>query len=344
MALIVGIDFGKKSIKAAELDVKKDKLTLENYGFIRAPSINLESQEEKDIEVISDTLKELFSESKFETSQVVVGIEEKYVFTRVINIPAMSEKELKNSIKYEAEQYIPLPLDKVNLSYQIIDPDFRDKNKMKIQLIAAKKDVLNNYVKILKKADLVPKAIEPETMALARLLGDTKENPVGSLIVDVGYAESVILVCYGGFVRFTRTVPVGGNIINKAIQQELNLDQEQANEYKKAYGLDSYQGEGKVYNAIKPIADNLITEIKRAHLFFTNHNPFANIKLVILSGGTALMPNFLTYIAKKMDLETQVATPYENIKISGKLSQEKELIKKEGPKYCTALGLAMRKL
>lgn len=341
---VVGLNLGKGSIRAVEIESKKGQIFLNNFGILENPKINLDSEKKEDINFIASAVHEFFSEIGISSPQVVVGIDESQVFMRIIKMPKMNDKELKSSIKFEAEQYIPLPLDQVNISYQVLDPDYLDRDKMNVQIVAAKKDILNKYVEIIRKAKLIPKAIEPETMALGRILGDKRDYPVGTLVLEMGYASSLIVVSYGGFVRFTRTIPIGGQALTKAVQQSLDLDAEQSEEYKKVYGMDIHQADGKVYQVLKPLVDNLIMEVKRASVFFTNHNPSANIKRIVLTGGTALMPGLLTYIASNLDMEVQLANPFESLELSEKIADQRNQLVEHGPRYSIALGLAMRGL
>jgi len=104
---------------------------------------------------------------------------------------------------------------------------------MAVQIVAARKNIVDKYIEIVKKAKLVPKAIEPETIALGRVLGDSAEYPSGTMILEMGFDTSLIVVCYGGHVRFTRSIPIGGDLMTKTIMQQLDLDHSQAEEYKK---------------------------------------------------------------------------------------------------------------
>ena len=341
---IIGIDLGKHSFRAVELDRKKDELSLLNLGTYQNPRLNLDSNMKEDIEIYSSALRDFFSEVGFDTSSVVASLNESYVYMRNIKLPTMSDKELKSTIQFEAEQYIPLPLSEVSLSYQVLDQDFTEKGKVNVQLVAAKKTVLEKYVQIVKGARLTPKAIEPETLALGRALGDTQTNPNGSLILDIGFSRTLIVISYGGFVRFTRSVLIGGDVLTKSIQQGLNLDNAQADEYKKIYGMDPNQVDGKIFDVLKPVIDNIIIEVKRASLFFTNHNPSANIKRVILSGGTAQMPGLLLYMAKNIDLEVELANSFKNLHISPKLVTQKNTIQDQSLIYSTAVGLALKEV
>ena len=341
---VIGLNLGKSIIRAVELEKRKDGIYINNFGSYDNPRLNLESKDKTDTEVFASTLKSFFSEVGFSTPNVVMGLHESSIFMRVIKLPKMSEKELKTSVKFEAEQYIPLPYDQINLSYKLLDPDFTEKDKVNVQIVAARKDILESYVEICKKAGLVLKAIEPETLALGRVLGDTPDVPLGTMILKMGYSGTLIVVVYGGHTRFTRSIPIGGDTFTKAIQQGLTLEANQAEDYKKAYGLDKFQAEGKVYEVLKPIADALILEVKRASIFFTKHNTSASIKRVIISGGTALMPGLITYIANNLDVEVQVANPLRNLIISPKLERQKASLVEIAPSYSTAVGLALRGL
>jgi type IV pilus assembly protein PilM len=341
---IIGLDLGRNTIRAIELDKKKDQLIVNKFHSYENPKLNLDSDAKDDIDLYANSLRDFIQDASFTTPNSVVGLDETYVYMRIVKLPPMSDKELKSSINFEAEQYIPLPLNEVNLTYQKLDVDYSDKGKINIQLVAARKNVLDKYVQILKRAHLVPIAIEPETIALGRALGDTVESPAGSIIVDMGYSRSIIIITFGGFVRFTRSVQIGGDVVTKSIQQTLGLDYNQADEYKKVYGLDVSQVDGKIYGIIKPLMDTLVDEIKRASIFFTKQYPNANIKRVILTGGSAQMPNLLLFMANSLDLEVEVANPFRFVTTLSKSPQEITKLNEEGPIYSSAFGLALKEV
>lgn len=335
----VGLDLGQQTIRAIELD----KNVITRFGSYENP-VATEATEDEKLEAYSNVLKTFFSEVGFSTPNVVIGLEESNVFMRIITVPQMNDKDLKNAIMYEAEQHIPLPIKEVSLSYKPLGIDFKDKTKMQVQIVAAKQQVLEKYVEMVKNARLMPKAIEPETLAMGRVLGDTEALPVGTIILDMGHLSSLIVVVHGGHVRFTRAVAIGGLVISKSLQQQLALDSNQADEYKKVYGLDRTHFEGKIYDVIKPIIDSIIAEIKRASLFFTNNNPSATIKRVILTGGTALMPGLLYYVANNLDLEVELANPLKGLEISSRLKDKANLLKQQAPLFSTAIGLALKEV
>lgn len=341
---IIGLNLGKSAFKAVEMDGKKDSYVIEHFGVYENLDLDLYSEKKEDRKAYSRALENFINENEFFTRNVVIGLEESNVYMRIVNLPAMKDKELKNAIKFEAEQYIPLPLDEVNITFQKVIGGIIDKEKTSVQLVAARKSVLEMYVNVVKDSHLVAKAIEPEAIALGRILGDTSTNPIGTIIIDMGAQNSLIIVVYGGVVQFTRTVPIGGNVITKSIKQSLNLDITQAEEYKKVYGMDPQYAEGKVAEVIKPLIDNILNETKRASVFFTNHTPSANIKKVVITGGSALMPGLLLHVASNLDFEVQIANPMHDISISPHLENDKKYLVEKGPIFATAMGLAMKEL
>ncbi|OGC52776.1 hypothetical protein A3D91_01950 [candidate division WWE3 bacterium RIFCSPHIGHO2_02_FULL_38_14] len=341
---IIGLDLGKNNFRAVELENNKGKITLLRFGIYENPKINIEGDNKEDLANYANAVKEFFSETGFTTQNVVVALPEHQVFMRVIKMPMMSDKDLDNSIRFEAEQYIPMPLKEVNLSHQKIDPDLDDKNKINVLIVAAKKSILEKYVEILKMAHLMPKGMEPEALSVGRVLGDSEERPSASIIIDIGVSSSLIIITYRGFVRFTRSIPFGGDVLTRSIQQALSLDYNQAEEYKKAYGLDPNHAEGKIFNILKPIFDNVVMEVKRSKIFFTTHNPNVNINRVILCGGTALMPGILFYMATNLDSEVELANPWRNILISSKYEAKKDYLYEHGPIFSTSVGLAMKEV
>ena len=132
--------------------------------------------------------------------------------------------------------------------------------------------------------------------------------------------------------------------MSKLISQELSLDAAQAEEYKKTYGMDAGQGDGKIFNVIKPVFDNILGEINRSKTYYTSHSPSVTISKVILSGGTALMPGLLFYIASNLDCEVELANPWKNILLSSKLQKDKDVLIEQGPVYVTSVGLALKEV
>ena len=338
---VIGLDLGEHSFRAVELEYKKDIYTILNFGHFENSQLSRSKLTEKK-SIYINALKQFFSEVGFSTPDVILGLTDANVFMRVITLPKMSDSDLKNTITYESEQYIPLPLDQVNVSYQKLNIS-KDPKKMSVQVVAARIDKLKEYVDVIRGANLIPRAIEPETLDITRSIID-KEDDSGTIILDVGFSSSIVIVVYKGIVYFTRTIPVGGDVITKAIQQSLNIEYLQAEEYKKTYGLDKTHFDGKLFEIIKPIIDSIVLETKRAVLFFSKENTGVDIKKAVITGGTAMMPEFLTYLVNSLDVEVVVGEPLKTMTFSPNLESRKSVLLDNVNLYAIAIGLAMKGL
>lgn len=346
---VIGLDLGARKFRAVEIEKGKGSHVLSNFGAYEGRDLDLNFSNEDHINKYAQQIKEFMREHNFGTSHVISAIPERDVFIQTIETPVMNQKDLNNFIELGSEEYIPDSLENVTFSAQIIGKDEKEdkSNKsstMNVLLVASKNDVLNRYVNVLKLAGLTPAGLEPETLSIERVLGDTAERPNASLIVNIGLLATQIIVSYRGYVRFTRSLSLGGEDLTKAVEKELNLDFIQAEEYKKAYGLDESQVESKVFNAIKPVFDKILNEINRSKTYYTTHNQDVMINRVILSGGTALMPGLLLYIANKLDVEAELANPWRNVRISEKIKTKRKSLMESGPLYASAVGLALKEI
>ncbi len=340
---IIGLDLGKYSFRAVEIEKTKKGVLLKNFGAYENPKLNFDHEDLDDLQIYSDALHNFFSEIGFSTPHIIGGLEERNIFMRIIKMPKITGKDLKNSVMYHAEQYLPFPAKDMRISWQEIEGE-STKEAISVQLVATKNSVSERYEQLLRSAHLIPDALEPETLAVARLFGDSEETKVPTLILNIGRFSTYLVVTYGGIVRFTRSISMGGDDLTKAVQQGLDLDQLKAEEYKKVYGLDKSYVDGKVYEALRPMFENLVLEINRSMMFFTTQYPGATIKRVVLCGGTALMPGLILYMANTFDAEVSLANPWVNVEISQRLSKQQDYLKQHGPEYAVAVGLAMRGL
>jgi type IV pilus assembly protein PilM len=343
---IIGLDLGKRRFRAVEIAKEKGVYVLNNYGEHDSSDLSLNFSSPEALAHYAEVLRLFVKEHNFSTSHAVVAIPERDVFTRVIETPVMNQKDLHSFIELGAEEYIPATLSEVTYDLQIIESPEKGSTKenMTVLLVASKNAVLNQYVQFLKQAGFTPRGMEPETLAIERILGDSEERPSAAIIVNIGLLSTEIIITYKGYVRFTRSLPIGGDELTKVVQKSLNLDAIQAEEYKKAYGLDESQVEGKVFNAIKPVFDNILLEINRSKTYYTSRNPDVIINRVILSGGTALMPGMLLYIANKLDVEVELANPWRNIRISDRIKNKREELLETSPIFSTAVGLALKEI
>ncbi|HUW24050.1 MAG TPA: type IV pilus assembly protein PilM [Patescibacteria group bacterium] len=332
-----GLDIGAESIKAVQVVKGKEYFQLVTAGLIKTPVNGMTSDAEKDLVAVAEAIKKLKSEIRVTGSEAVLSLPERSVFTQIIEVPKMTEEELKQAIPWEAENLIPQPIAEVNLDWEVIPDEVDAKNnKMRVLLAAAPTALINKYLKVLKLAELEPKALETELLAIVRCLKPFFGQ--GSLILaNLGGKSSDIAVIHRGNLYLTRQLPTAGEAITRALTTTLNMDFATAEEYKKTYGL-SGQFEDKLVTAIEPILGVVTGEVKKAAQFYLEKEQVP-LKLMILTGGTSLLPGITEYFTRSLDLEVQVADPFSVVKMDEK---SKQFLRKHSSTFAVALGLAMK--
>ncbi len=336
-----GLDIGTHSIKVVQLKQENKRFILQAFGKANTPANALSSDAPLDQGALAAAIKNLIKDAKITTPNVATAFAESAIFTRVIEVPAMNDKELANAIQWEAEQYIPLPLKDVKLSWQVLTrPDAKDQNKrMSVFLVAAPITLIDRYMGVLKEAKLTPIAFETETIAVKRCLVDGRDPGPTTLLISIGASTTDLSIISHGVISFTRSIATGGVALARAIAQDLGFEMGQAEEYKKNYGLVEDQLEGKIMQAIKPVFDIITSEIERAILFYQTRHSMDPVKRVVLVGGTANLPGMVVYLATTIGLEVQIGSAWQNVEVPAHLQQQ---VQEDETSYAVAVGLAMK--
>jgi len=338
---IFGLDLGSNSIKAVQLQPERDKYRLLHLGMGAMPA-SLQSEAESDQKAIAEAIKKVLLDTGIGIKEAIISLPESQVFSRVIELPALSEAELKSAIRWEAEQYIPIPLEEAVVDYQIIRQPEKivTSGKTEVFLVAAPKSLINKYTRLLQLAGLKAIALETEMVALSRSLVVPGSSP--TMIVDLGARATDIAIVEKGQIVLTRSLPSAGEAITRALVAALGLKESQAEEYKKAYGVDKSKLEGKIREAVGPVLDIVIKEINKVISYYQNKNKNTKIERIILAGGTADLPEIVHLFAEKLGIEVQIGNPFQ--RIEGGKDVLAKLEKRTASLYSVAFGLAMKEI
>ncbi len=331
----VGLDIGSSVIKLVQVEPVGDggKYRLVAFGQARTPlSTNFVEANIAKAEVI----KKLAKDIKTTSLHAVISLPESQVYTRVIQTPILPEGELTQAIRWQAEQYIPVPLADVVLKHQVLN---EEDEKLNVLLVAAPNTLLNTYVNMLTNAGFETVAIETEILAVSRALVGEDVNSPTTMIVHVGAESTTLSVLSRGDLVLTQSISTGGTAVTRSLMAALGLEVAQAEEYKKIYGMDETKLEGKVVSAIKPVVDLLVAELKRVLDFYNVHGAKNPVKRLVLSGGTALMPGLVPYLTLNLNIEVQIGSPFLLVNLTDKQKQE---IGDNATLYSTAVGLALK--
>lgn len=340
----VGLDIGSSAIKLVGLSGKPDKARLETFGLAVNPVGNIDTENEQEKVKIAQTIKKLWQDAAIKTKQVVAALPESKVFTRLVEMPTLSDAELASAIQWEAEQYIPIPMSEVQLDYKVVDKPIALSGvaKMKVFLVATPTALVQKLTELLEMADLEPVALETELIALARsmLKGVAVVPGTAVLMVHFGASTCDFCVVENNLLVFTRSLSTGGLALSRAMASELGLELNQAEQYKRTYGLDGTQLQGRVRNTLLPVFATIENELRKGMQFYAGEQG-RKISRIILSGGGAYLPDGVRQLAADLGLEVVVGNPLSAVAVDP--TQQKR-IGSMGAVFGVAVGLALRGL
>jgi len=348
----IGLDISDATLRLMQLDrlgtgffpVAFSEVTLAK-GLVVDEKIG---NPEKLAEVIRvSRLKPAFGQ--FTSSYVALSVPESKSFVRVITVPKMTEKEAREAVPLEAEQYIPIASDQVYMDYRtVLGEEKRGSDKMKVVISATPKNVVDDYVQVAKLAGLRPIAIEVESEAVARCLISKKREQEPTLILDVSSLHTHLIIYDQGTLQFTSSLPVAGNSFTTQIAQQLTVSPEEAEKLKIQMGLIATKGGGKVRAAVAPLLASLIEAIRNTVNFYREHSDGARqISRVLLCGGGAKLRGLNEYLNQALNgvgqpqLLVEVGDPWVNV-LEQPIKKIPPISKADSISYATALGLALR--
>lgn len=338
----IGLDIGSSYIKIVQLKDLKGGYELELFDVLPLPPELIVDGSIIDSFRLLDSLKELLRKSKVKTKDSVIGIAgHSSVIIKRISLPEMSEEELSESIKFEAEQYVPFDIEEVNLDFQILGPK-SEPGQMDVILVAVKKDIINEYVSVVKEAGFNPVIVDVNSFALENMyeINYEIEPDKNVAIVNIGASTINMNILKGGISVFTRDSAIGSNLHTETLQREFNLTYENAERLKKGEPVENVSSDD-AFSVIESASDEIISEVNRSFEYFRSSVVHEDINEVVLSGGCALIKNFLKPFAERIGVETKVIDPFRNIKIPKKF--DVTYIEEIAPMAAVAVGLAIRR-
>lgn len=267
--------------------------------------------DEAQFEKLTKQLQALISDNNLPTTDVRLALPETVISTKVISLPSLSDAELASAIGWQAEQHIPIPPEELSLEYQVLSrPPKNDKTaQMKVLLIGARRSLIERYLSLFTSLGIEPSLLETQILSILRAVNFTDQDPT-TLVAHIGAATTDMAVVHQGELDFVISHLSGGQVLTRSLEQAIGLDATQAESYKRTYGLDESQFQGKVRQALLPAVQIMIGELQKASRFFVSQHPTESVKRVLLSGGTSQMPGLVQMITQELGAEVLMAEPF----------------------------------
>ena len=343
-----GLDISDFSIKIAQLEKKNKGFKLKSFNRVTFPEGIIkggEIEKEKElIELIRRSIDRVKGEP-IKTPYAVCSLSEQCSFVKIIQLPKMGIKEVKEAVKWEAEANIPLSLEEVYLDWQVISNE-NDPDHLNILINAVPKKLVDKYLRVLRAVDIEPVVFEIESVATARSLikEDGSSKPV--LIIDLGSNRTSFIIFAENNLRFTSSISISNQQMITDIAKKLRVNEEEAQLLKFKIGLDKSKKQGEVFNALLPCLVKLVNQIKDYITFYKDQGqkakvPQEDISKIILCGGGANLNGLPQYLSGRLKVPVVLGNPWINI-FKTPPKEVPGISREESLAYATALGLALR--
>lgn len=340
----IGLDIGSSSIKLVELEETKNGYRLQNLGIVPLPPEAIVDGALMDSVTIIDAIKELINNIKTKRKNVVISISGHSVIVKKITLPFMSEAELEESIYWEAERYIPFDINDVNIDFKILGSSQENSEVMDVVLVAAKKDIINDYVSVIIEAGLNPVTIDVDAFAIENMLGINYEIEKDQIVAmaNVGASITNINILRNNVTAFTRDIFKGGNQTTEEIQKQLHLDYEEAEKIKVGTKIE-VASRSIIQDVMRAASESLSMEIANSIEFFQSLSTYEKISKLYLSGGGSKIKDFDIILQQQIGIPVEIVNPFKKIEYSEK-NFDLEYLREIGPMMAVAVGLATRKV
>lgn len=343
---LVGLDIGSSAVKAIELKPAGKGFKVSAIGVELVPPDSIVDGAIIDSGAVVEAVRRLFANKKFKAKDVVASLSGNSVIVKKITLPAMTESELAESIYWEAEQYIPFDIQDVNLDYEILDPGTGQdaQGTMEVLLVAAKKDKIADYSSVITQAGKAPVIVDVDVFALQNAFEANygfDPNAVVALL-NAGASAININILAGSQSVFTRDVSMGGNAFTEAVQKELNLPYESAEQLKKGQDVEgaTYEDASAVLRAM---TDNVLLEVEKTFDFFKATASNDRIDRIMLSGGASRVEGFADALRERFGTEVEPFDPFRQVGLDAKKAGV-DNIEDFAAVSAVAMGLALRKV
>jgi type IV pilus assembly protein PilM len=338
---VVGLDIGSNSIKLAELKETKKGYQLKNIGETLLPPEAIVNKVITNRDAVSEAIYSLIEELRIKTKNAVISISGHSVIIKKVSIPKMSEKELREAVPWELEQYIPQSIEDVNYDFQIL-PGQTPEGNMDILIVAAKKDVTNDYINVVNDAGLNPVVVDVDVFALENMYEANYPESGGVVaLVNIGASVTNINILKNGISVFTRDITTGGNQFTELIQKEFDVGYDEAEKMKNSLGRPDVSPE--LDRISQDFTDLISGEIKRTLDFFSTTLWREKVDKIMLGGGTAKVPRIREVLEDITNTPVELLNPFRNILYSPN-DFDPEYILDIAPKMGVTIGLALRKM
>ncbi len=342
----VGLDVGSTSVRAAEISVGGGAPSVLRVAQVPLAAGAVENGEVFDGEEVAGAIRELWRRGGFKNRQVTMGVGNQRVVVREVSVPSLPEKELRQSLPFQVQELIPIPMEDAVLDFDLLD-EFEEEGRTMARLlvVAAQREMVDRHIQVATGAKLEPVGVDLVPFALVRSVGEfdgmglEEGEAGGEAVVDVGADVTNICVHERGMPRFVRILPSGGNDVTSAVAGALGISEEDAEGFKRGGPIGGESPSDEARRTLEQRAGALVDEIRSSLDFHRAQTPGAQISRVLVSGGGSKMPGFVELLGQRVGIPTEAGHAFGKVSVEVAL-EETDLAEAE-PLLAVAIGLAL---
>ncbi len=345
MSLIHGVgdffalDIGTTAIRLVQLSGDAQRgWALQKFAYVPVERKILEDSSAVGQRRLGETILGAIQQAGITTKNIAVGMPAAKTFTSIIKVDNQPEKELMNSVKYQLDKYIPMPLDEATVDYVSLGVSPNDPMKVEVLISSTAVDFAESRMELIESFGLNVIAQEPEPLAMARAL-----VPPGAqdarMVIDLGERSTDLVVMYRGVPRLVRSIPGGFNLMVKTVTSALGVKEDQARQFILKFGLAQDKVEGQVFKALDSTLQSYASELSKSIRFFQSEYMNTPVGGIILSGFAGMIPFIAEYVEAKTNVPTTQGNPWQLVRVT---PEQQQMLQPVASEFAVAIGLAER--
>lgn len=339
----LGIDISSTAVKLLELSQQGDRYRVESYAVHPLPPNSVIEKNIADVEAVADSIRQATKRSGTKCRHAAVAVAGSSVITKIVQMNAsLSDEEMEQQLEFEADQYIPYPLEEVNLDFEVLGPSEKNPETVDVLLAASRSENVEMRIEALEEAGLDAEVIDVEAYALEnafsliaeQLTDDGRDQTIA--VIDVGATMTTLNVLHDRNIIYTREQVFGGKQLTEEIMRRYGLSYEEAGMAKRQGGLpDNYLPE-----VLEPFKDAMSQQVSRSLQFFFSSGQHNHVDHIVLAGGSASIVGIDELIESRIGTTTSIANPFADMALSTRVKPQ--TLSNDAPAMMIACGLALR--
>lgn len=341
--ILLGVDISSTAVKLLELSQSGGRYRVESYGVEPLPANAVQEKNITDLEGVGDAVSRLMSRARPGSKLGAAAVAGSAVITKVIEMDSnLSEDEMENQLKIEADQYIPFPLDEVRMDFQVMGPSEKNPDRNDVLIAASRIENVEARTDALEMGGIEVKVMDIEAYSMERAFQlvlpqlPNSEEIETVAVFDVGATMTTLNVFHNGRTVYTREQLFGGKQLTEEIQRRYGISMDEAGLAKKTGELpDDYESE-----VLQPFKEAIVQQVNRSLQFFYGSSQFNEVDYILLAGGSSAIDGLADLVQEKVGAACSVANPFTDMALSSKVSAT--AIESDAPALMIACGLALR--